>query len=305
MKKIVFILLTAVITSLPDASAALYQQQVSVVPVAEKISIERGTVFVNGKQVDESALPAGLRDLSSDVNMTFWTADNALIEINGSTFVFEKGTFREADPSERSDRNVVVTFSSDDNGANVRLYEAPIAVGNYVVRGRNADTEVMRSYVAQLREQAEEFNKLTFEFREAAPQTNELARQMVAEAENTARLASVLPRVEYEAYLGSLQNQNQRLYQELMRERDMEMRTHQLAQAIHQADSAEQRAVHEQELRQILTEIFELKQANREKEIVQLEKQLKELQSRLEDRESLKEDIIESRLNDLLTLHRW
>lgn len=305
MKKTLLILLTAVISSLPDASAALQQQRVSVVPVAEKISIERGTVFINGKQVEDSVLPAGLRDLSSDVNMTFWTADNALIEINGSTFVFENGSFREADPSERADRNVMVMFSSDDNTASVRLYEAPVAMGNYVIRGRNAETEVMRSYVAQLREQAEEFNKLTFEFKEAAPQTNELARQMVVEAENTARLASVLPRVEYEAYLGSLQNQNQRLYEELMRERDMEMRTHQLAQAIHQADTAEQRAEHEQELRQILTEIFELKQANREKEIVQLEKQLKELQSRLEDRESLKGDIIESRINDLLNLHRW
>ena len=305
MKKLLLILFIAMIAGIPDASAELAQQRISVVPVAEKVMIERGTVFVNGKKVDESALPAGLRDLSSDVNMTFWTADNALIEINGSTFVFENGTFKDADPSERSERNVMVMFSSEDNGANVRLYEAPVATGSYVIRGRDRETEVMRNYVAQLREQAEEFNKLTFEFKEVAPETNELARQMVVEAENTARLASVLPRVEYEAYLGSLQNQNQRLYQELMRERDMEMRTHQLAQAIHLAETADQRANHEQELRDILTEIFELKQANREKEIEQLEKQLKELQSRLEDRESLKKDIIESRLNDLLNLHRW
>ena len=49
MKKTLLILLTAVMTTLPDASAALFQQRVSVVPVAEKISIERGTVFINGK----------------------------------------------------------------------------------------------------------------------------------------------------------------------------------------------------------------------------------------------------------------
>jgi len=305
MKKFLLILFTATMAGIPDASAGLLQQQVSVVPVAEKVSIEGGIVFVNGKKVDESSLPTGLRDLSSEVNMTFWTADNALIEINGATFFFENGTFREADPSERSERNVMVMFSSEDNGANVRLYEAPVATTNYMVRGRNQETEVMRSYVAQLREQAEQFNQLTFKFKEVAPETNEIARQMVVEAENTARLASVLPRVEYEAYLGSLQNQNQRLYQELMREREMEMRTHQLAQAIHQTETADQRAAHERELRQVLTEIFELKQANREKEIEQLDKQLKDLQSRLDDRESLKEDIIESRLNDLLNLHRW
>ena len=305
MKKFLLILFTATMAGIPDASAGLLQQQVSVVPVAEKVSIEGGIVFVNGKKVDEGSLPAGLRDLSSEVNMTFWTSDNALIEINGATFFFENGTFREADPSERSERNVMVMFSSEDNGANVRLYEAPVATGNYMVRGRNHETEVMRSYVAQLREQAEQFNQLTFKFKEVAPETNEIARQMVVEAENTARLASVLPRVEYESYLGSLQNQNQRLYQELMREREMEMRTHQLAQAIHQTETADQRAAHERELRQVLTEIFELKQANREKEIEQLDKQLKDLQSRLDDRESLKEDIIESRLNDLLNLHRW
>jgi flagellar capping protein FliD len=305
MKKFLLILFTATMAGIPDASAGLLQQQVSVVPVAEKVSIEGGIVFVNGKKVDESSLPTGLRDLSSEVNMTFWTADNALIEINGATFFFENGTFREADPSERSERNVMVMFSSEDNGANVRLYEAPVATTNYMVRGRNQETEVMRSYVAQLREQAEQFNQLTFKFKEVAPETNEIARQMVVEAENTARLASVLPRVEYEAYLGSLQNQNQRLYQELMREREMEMRTHQLAQAIHQTETADQRAAHERELRQVLTEIFELKQANREKEIEELDKQLKDLQSRLDDRESLKEDIIESRLNDLLNLHRW
>lgn len=305
MKKLLLILFTVALTYTPDASAALFQQRVSVVPVAEKVSIEKGTVFVNGKRVDASQLPAGLRDLSPEVNMTFWTADNALIEINGNTFVFEGGTFSVADPAERSQRNVTVMFSSEENGADVRLYEAPDVVTGYVLSTRPAESEVMKSYVAQLREQAEEVNKLTFELKAVTPETSELARKMVVEAENTARLASVLPRVEYEAYMGSLQNQNQLLYQELIREREMEMRTHQLAKAIQRAESDSQREEYENELREVLTEIFELKQANRKQEIDQLEQQLKELQSRLEDRESLKRDIIESRLNDLLKIHRW
>jgi len=305
MKKLLLILFTVALTYTPDASAALFQQRVSVVPVAEKVSIEKGTVFVNGKRVDASQLPAGLRDLSPEVNMTFWTTDNALIEINGNTFVFEGGAFSVADPAERSQRNVTVMFSSEENGADVRLYEAPDVVTGYVLSTRPAESEVMKSYVAQLREQAEEVNKLTFELKAVTPETSELARKMVVEAENTARLASVLPRVEYEAYMGSLQNQNQLLYQELIREREMEMRTHQLAKAIQRAQSDNQREEYENELREVLTEIFELKQANRKQEIDQLEQQLKELQSRLEDRESLKRDIIESRLNDLLKLHRW
>jgi hypothetical protein len=306
MKRLLLIAIAVLIAAAPEAHARVAQQKVNLVKAAEKVSIEQGTVYVNGKEVADRDLPSGLRDLSSDVNMTFWTMDNSLIEINGSMFVFEEGTFRDAAPGEKSNRNVMVTFSSDNSGgADVRLYEAPEASFGYVVRTGDADGHVMKDYVAQLRERAEEFNKLTFELKEVSPQSSQLARQMVVEAENTARLASIFPRVEYEAYMGSMQNQNRRLYEELVRERDMEMRTHQLAQAIQAATTEEAREQHQAELRDILTEIFELKQANRQKEIEQLEQQLKELQSRLEDREALKEDIIESRLNDLLNLHRW
>jgi len=306
MKRLLLIAIAVLVAGAPGAQARVAQQKVNLVKAAEKVSIEQGAVYVNGKEVADRDLPEGLRDLSSEVNMTFWTMDNSLIEINGSMFVFEEGSFRDAAPGEKSNRNVMVTFSSDNNGgADVRLYEAPEASFGYVVRSGDTERHVMRDYVAQLRERADEFNKLTFELKEVSPQSSQLARQMVVEAENTARLASLFPRVEYEAYMGSMQNQNRRLYEELVRERDMEMRTHQLAQAIQAANTEAEQKEHLEELRKILTEIFELKQANREKEIQQIEQQLKELQSRLEDREALKEDIIESRLNDLLNLHRW
>jgi len=305
MKRLLLIAFSIFLFTPSVSQARLAQQAVNLVQAAQKVTIENGTVYVNGKRVTENNLPAGLRELDSDVNMTFWTSSNALLEINGTPFVFENGSFRAADPSEKSNRNVMMVFNSQDNGAHVRLYEAPEVVSGYVVRPQDPGSEVMKSYVAQLRERAEEFNKLTFELKEVAPESSALARQMVVEAENTARLASAFPRVEYEAYLGSMQNQNRRLYEELVRERDMEMRTHQLAQAIQAAETDDARRAHEKELRSVLTEIFELKQANRRKEIQQLENQLEELQSRLEQRESLKEDIIESRLNDLLRLHRW
>lgn len=304
MKRLLLIALALLIVG-PSHAMSLAQQQVNLVQAAQKVTIEDGIVYVNGKKVADENLPPSLRQLDSDVNMTFWTSNNALLEINGMPFVFENGTFREAAQDEKTDRNVRVVFISENNGANFRLYESPEVVTGYVVRSQDANAEVMKNYVAQLREQAEEFNKLTFELKEVAPQSSELARQMVVEAENTARLASIFPRVEYESYMGSMQNQNRRLYEELVREREMEMRTHQLAKSIQTATGEEAREAYEKELRSILTEIFELKQANRRKEIHQLEGQLKDLRSRLEERESLKQDIIDSRLNDLLNLHRW
>lgn len=305
MKRLLLIALAILIAGPSHAMARMAQQQVNLVQTAQKVTIEKGTVYVNGKEVADSNLPPSLRQLDSEVNMTFWTSNNALLEINGMPFVFENGSFREAGPNEKTDRNVRVVFTSENNGANFRLYESPEVVSGYLVRSQDANSEVMKSYVAQLRERAEEFNKLTFELKEVAPESSQLARQMVVEAENTARLASIFPRVEYEAYMGNMQNQNRRLYEELVREREMEMRTHQLAQAIQSATDQETRDAHENELRSVLTEIFELKQANRRKEIQQLEGQLKDLRSRLEERESLKQDIIDSRLNDLLNLHRW
>lgn len=305
MKHFLSILLAAVLLSVPGSARSL-QHALQIVPAAKKITIDDGHVYLNGKRVDDNRLPEGLRTLDPDVNLTFWTGDNALFEINGQSFVLEDDRFRMASPNERSNRNVMMVFSGQEDGANIRLFEAPqVATGYYVTSDPSAKAEVMNSYVGQLRQRAEEFNKLTFELKEVVPESNDLARQMVVEAENAARIANILPRVEYEAYLGSLQSQNRQLYDELQRERAMEMRTHELARAARAAESTQERERHMKELRGVLTEIFELKQANRRKEIEQLERQLKELQGRLAERESLKKDIIDSRLADLLNLHRW
>ena len=147
--------------------------------------------------------------------------------------------------------------------------------------------------------------KLTIELQQIAPESNELARRMVVEAENTARIARAFPRVQYESYLSEVRDSNQFLYQELMREREMEARTHQLAMRIRQEEQEAGREKLTSELRNVLTEIFELKQENRQHEIEQLSQQLSKLTARLEEREALKADIIESRVKDLLEQHRW
>jgi len=306
MKPITILYTLAALLCSPLVAISQPARQASeVISATHKISIDEGVVYVNGKRVAEDELPESLRMLGSEVSMTFWTSENAIIEINGESVIFNDGTFNTADPTEKTRRDMRMAMRTGQGNAELRLFETPRPARGYVVRGYNADAQTMDRYAAQLREQAEQFNNLTFELKELTPESSEVMRQLVVEAENTARLASIFPHVEYEAYLGSVQDRNRGLYQGLMREHEMEIRTYQLAEAIQMAATDDARRGYERELHTILTDIFELKQANRREEIQQLERQLEELQSRLEEREDLKEDIIESRLRDLTSQSRW
>ncbi len=303
MKKLLLTCLWALLLVVPTTTAL--SQDFQLRSVTQKITIENGNVYVNGKEVPNSDLPKGLRELDEDTNVTFWTNEDAVIEINGLAFTYADGRFEEADEDATSRQGSMVFFSSDDKGGNIRLYQTPDVVPGFEVRTVTGGVHMMDSYVAELNERAAEFDKLTIELQQIAPESNELARRMVVEAENTARIARAFPRVQYESYLSEVRDSNQFLYQELMREREMEARTHQLAMRIRQEEQEAGREKLTSELRNVLTEIFELKQENRQHEIEQLSQQLSKLTARLEEREALKADIIESRVKDLLEQHRW
>ncbi len=59
------------------------------------------------------------------------------------------------------------------------------------------------------------------------------------------------------------------------------------------------------ELRSALEKIFQLKQENRRVEIEQLSLRLTELKERLKERESLRDEIVENRIRELLEQYRW
>jgi len=303
MKKLLLTCLLALTFFAPATTAQ--SQDFQLHSVTQKITIEDGHVYVNGKAIPKNDLPQGLRELDKDTRLTFWATNEAVIEINGSAFTYVDGRFEKSDEKVAGMQGSMVFFASDDKGGNFRLYQAPDVVPGFEIRAVTGGVQMMDSYVAELSERAAEFDKLTFELQQVAPESNELARQLVVEAENTARIARAFPRVQYESYLSEVRDSNQFLYQELMRERDMEARTHELAMGIRKAEKDAEREKLTSELRNVLTEIFELKQANRQHEIEQLSKQLTELKSRLDERESLKADIIDSRIKDLLEQHRW
>lgn len=303
MKQHVLFLALILIAS---AAAPTAEARQSPAPVfMQQVTINEGKVLLNGRPIATAELPQGLRDLDSSVNLSFWTTDEAIVQINDASYTFRDGKFFIADEDAIATDNRVMFFSDREGEATIRLYQPAEVVTGYAVTTPRANANAMQSYLAALREQAIEFENLTVELKQMVPESNALAAQLVVEAENTARLAQNLPRAEYESYLGNIQGANQFLYRELVREREMEARTHALARRIRMAESNQEREKLTEELRTVLTEIFELKQANRQQEIEQLTLQLRELESRLQERSDLQDDIIDSRLKDLLELHRW
>jgi len=273
---------------------------------AQKVTIEDGKVYINGKQVQQDRLPESLKNIDVDTQISFWGSPSAFIQINGSIYAFEQGGIVEADSDLLESNAISVFFSTDESEHSAfKLFQQSDAPLHTYVLSAEPRHEAMNSYVTALNNQALEFGKLKLELQGVAPESGDIARQLVVQAENAARIAQSFPRVQFESYLGEIQGRDQQLYQELLREHEMELRTHQLAQQIQKADSQDAQETLAAELRAALSQIFQLKQDNREEEIEQLTQQLRELRALLDERESLRDDIIESRLKDLLEQHRW
>lgn len=101
-------------------------------------------------------------------------------------------------------------------------------------------------------------------------------------------------------YLSEIQRRHRSLYERLMRERQMEAETHQLARVIRLLPDGPERQSQIDTLRATLNEIFDLKQENRRREIEALQQQIMELQRSLKQREDMREAMIERRIQQLV-----
>ena len=108
---------------------------------------------------------------------------------------------------------------------------------------------------------------------------------------------------EMQSYLSDVETQNQELYQELIREAQLEDRAIVLSHRIRTMPAGTERDAAVEELHALLAEIFEIKQNNRYREIAELETLLRSLQERYAAREDLKSEIIEKRMNELVGPH--
>lgn len=298
LKATILALLLLAIVALPDVSA----QEAGRV---SKVSFENGHVYVNGKEVDMDELPKSLREPTRGIHLQFWTDDNSYIEINGIAYTVADGTLVEADGDLLHHNNMTVFFSSEKEDYPIRLFRNDPVMENYMVRIKNAGN-AYESYVEAFNARAVEFDNLRFQIDAIrAPETASIARQLSAEAENAARIAKSFPKIQFESYLDLIKDNDRNLYLGLVREHQMDMDTHRLAMSLREAQTRTEQERITNQLRERLDEIFILKQKNRGDEIEKLTWKLDDLQNRIKERESLRKEIVESRLRELLEQHRW
>ncbi len=264
------------------------------------VTIGNGHVSIDGTRVPANDLPEGLNITNLSATMSF--DGDKFLDLNGTVFQLLDGRLVRVETEDPSTMHATVFFADpSDNGAFVRMLSRQKNDFFFQDGSTNAYRIRLKDYYGELSDKAQVFDDLMVKFEgEQSPPTAELARTLKVEAENTARFVRTLPRVEYEVYLDELQESNYPLYGQLLREQDLELRTYKLAFAAQSAASRSERKERMEELRNQLSEIFVLKQKNREHEIEQLETRLQELKQQLAKRAKLKERIIEKRLTDLI-----
>jgi hypothetical protein len=271
----------------------------------QTVSIEDGSVFVNGKKVASQNLPTSLQSIDPKTTLKFWSDDHALLEIKGKLFTVKNGTLVEVNKDGLQEGKIAVYFSADGESVPMHLFDQNKGNSVYSIR-RIEGGKPMDSYVANLHERAAEIISIGHKIDAIqAPETAELALELKLGAENVARIAESFPRIQFESYLEDIQDNDRVLYRELMREQEMELETHRLAMQIREAKSRSDQERVAKQLREALDEIFQLKQENRKTEIKQLSAKLEDMQKRLKERESLRSEIVENRLRELLDQYRW
>lgn len=299
MKQFTTVLLLLSVLALPF-TPELYAQ------VSQRVEVKNGEVFVNGSKQLPSQLPKPLKELAPTSNFALFSTGGAYLKIEGHYFKVESNRLVEVPAQLVDSDGTTFIYSSDNVERPLRVVEAkPNALGPYVIRSSNPN-QMMARYVESMNEKAEEIETIRYKIDALhAPETAELALELKVGAENMARMAESFPKVQLEAYLADIQDADNFLYSRLVKEQQMEMETHHLAMKIQSAKTREEQEKYTAQLRESLTQIFQLKQENRQKEIEQLAAKLNDLQKRMKERESLKKEIVENRIKELLNQYRW
>ena len=276
---------------------------------AHTIRIQDGSVYINDRLVPANDLPTSLEIEGMSATFSFTGDDRAFLDLGGHVYMLQDGRLVEAD-SEDAENGLVVFFATDRDGTPVRFVKSDDqSAAGYHVRTRGDKTYAF--YGDALFDQARKMEELRVRLTEQkanmirAGELEPVVVELTAAAENTARMAEALPRIQFQSYLESIGDRDAALFEQLQREQELEVKTRTLAQRIRLTNDADERAKLSSELRAELERIFELKQKNREREIEQLAARLEALETRLKERKDLQEQIIEARMNELIGRSDW
>lgn len=265
---------------------------------AYSLTIRDGRVYINEKLLEADELPPSL-DVRAVGNqsITFVGHVNPSIQLGGVLYALDGQKLREVANLKMAEGALPVYFrdgtqvmAADEDASGVYFTSKD---GNYFSR-----VTTMQEHAQALQQHTQELEQLgRVQDGAEANAVIEQARQRMQEA---ARVAQYPLQIEVQSYLNEVQQQDQMLYDRLIREWQLESEVRSLAMKIRMENDAAERQRGLSELQKRLSEIFELKQQNRRHEIQQLERQLEELQNSLNRREELRDVMIKYRLEELL-----
>ena len=279
------------------ATASAFAQPVS-------LTIKDKQVFINGKQLSDDAYPPALAADGLNLKFYFEANDSPNFNIDGQDYVIDSERIRAVNaPANKSSRTTVIyrnqpaPEASLDSGEPIVRSEGEMVQYEFQVT-TDPVSNVMQQYVTEIGAQAMELQQM----REVSDNSvaSNILEQLMMQAKEAEQIAQNMADMQFQQYLNMVQQQDRDLYERLVHEYNLENQTLQLAHKARQTTDEEEKQQIIDQLTEMLDEIFELKQENRRKEIIQLENQLELLQSRLQEREDLREEIIRRRITELV-----
>ncbi|RMH63102.1 MAG: hypothetical protein D6685_08070 [Bacteroidetes bacterium] len=288
---------------------ALWLAVVLALPAAaqptQTLLIRDGDVYINGRLVPPDELPEGLDTWGVEARFSVTGDATPVFSIGQGLYKLVDGRLLPADDpaagdDPAADASGVSVFFRDPAGAPAARRDplADRAGTRAAVTPDDVYAVRLQQRLVELQQQAQALQ------RQSAQAPDPLLVQefdrLIRQFEQMVESSPAAPELQQRRYLDEMQQHDQELYGRLMQEWQMERETHRLADSIRRLPDGPQREAQIGQLRDLLDQIFELKQENRRAEIAALKARLAEAQERLEQREALRSTIIDHRLRQLI-----
>ncbi|ARA92705.1 hypothetical protein AWN76_005695 [Rhodothermaceae bacterium RA] len=288
---------------------ALWLAVVLALPAAaqptQTLLIRDGDVYINGRLVPPDELPEGLDTWGVEARFSVTGDATPVFSIGQGLYKLVDGRLLPADDpaagdDPAADASGVSVFFRDPAGAPAARRDplADRAGTRAAVTPDDVYAVRLQQRLVELQQQAQALQ------RQSAHAPDPLLVQefdrLIRQFEQVVESSPGAPELQQRRYLDEVQQHDQELYGRLVQEWQMERETHRLADSIGRLPAGPQREAQIGQLRDLLDQIFELKQENRRAEIAALKARLAEAQERLEQREALRSTIIDHRLRQLI-----
>ncbi|NNF05042.1 MAG: hypothetical protein HKN17_11320, partial [Rhodothermales bacterium] len=215
-----FSVLVALAVSLSVALPAAAQE-------THTIRIQNGLVFVDDERVPAEELPESLDVDNVSASFSFTGGDRAFFDLGGHVYMLREGRLSEVQ-ADRTNDGLVVFFAADGEHGPVRFeWRNDGTTGVFNLRSRGDETYAFYgdALFDQARKMEELRDRLTTQ-KASSLRSGEIegtVLELTDAANNTARMAEALPRIQFQAYLESIGDRDAALFEQLQREHQLEM----------------------------------------------------------------------------------